>query len=215
MPDLSFRVDGAEPEPYAVAPTLMFKLGVANADPAETIHTVNLRCQIQIEVTKRRYSDAEQGQLVDLFGEPARWGETLRTMLWTHTNAVVPQFNGSATVDLPVPCSYDFNVAATKYFAGLETGEVPLCLQFSGTVFYASRIGALQIAQIPWTKEAQFRMPVDVWREMMEVYYPNTAWLSLRRDVFDRLHRYKMRHAIPTWEQTVERLLARDEEEPS
>ena len=47
-------------------------------------------------------------------------------------------------------------------------------------------------------KEAKFRLPQKVWRELIDSYYPNTAWLCLRRDVFDRLNQYKMRRGIPT-----------------
>lgn len=211
MPDLNFQVYEAEAESYAASPLLNFKLGVANADIEEPIHTVSLRCQIQIEAARRHYSAEEQAQMLDLFGEPSRWSQTLRTMLWTHTGVTVPPFAGSVVVDLPAPCTFDFNVAATKYFAGLETGEIPLILQFSGTIFYAAHDGALQIAQIPWSKEARYRLPVKVWQDMMDIHYPNGAWLRLRRDVFDRLYQYKMRHAIPTWEQAIESLLSSEE----
>ena len=207
MPDLSFEILDAAAQPYAAAPQLNFRLGITNAVTDEPVHTLALRCQIQIESTRRRYDAEEQKRLLDLFGEPARWAQTLRTMLWTHTSAIVTPFIGNTVVDLPVPCSFDFNLAATKYFAGLENGEVPLCLQFSGTVFYANPSGMLQVAQISWEKEARYRMPVQLWREMMEIYYPNTVWLCLRRDVFDRLHEYKMRSGIPTWEQVLERIV--------
>ncbi len=185
----------------------MFKLRVTNADAEEPINTIALRCQIQIETTRRRYNEREQERLLDLFGEPERWGQTLRTMLWTHTSVVVKPFQGSTLVELPVPCTFDFNVAATKYFAGLEAGEVPLCLLLSGTVFYEAADGALQVSQISWDKEAKYQLPVSVWQKMMDFYYPNSAWLSLRRDVFDRLYQYKMRRGIPTWEQALESLL--------
>jgi hypothetical protein len=215
MPDLSFRVSSAEPQPFAASPALIFRLEIANADPSETIHTVALRCQIQIEAARRRYDGAEQERLLDLFGEPARWKETLRTMLWTHTSAVVPPFVGGTVAELPVPCTFDFNVAATKFFAGLDDGDVPLCLQFSGTVFYGGESGALQVTQIPWSNEARYALPVRIWRDMMEHYYPNSAWLCLRRDVFDRLYRYKRQRGIPTWEQALERLLGPEEDTSS
>ncbi|MBC7929295.1 MAG: hypothetical protein H7Z38_01910 [Rubrivivax sp.] len=207
MPDLSFQVEGVEVVPYAASPLLAFKLRVANADAEEAIQTIALRCQIQIETTKRHYNAEEQASLLDLFGEPERWGQTLRAMLWTHAGVIVTQFNGNTLVELHVPCTFDFNVAATKYFAGLKGGEVPLNLMFSGTVFYEAAGGALQVEQIPWDREAQYRLPVRVWNEMMDSYYPNGAWLRLRRDVFDRLHEYKMRRGIPTWEQTLDSLL--------
>ncbi len=212
MPDLNFQVEGAEVVTFAAAPLLAFKLRVVNENAAEAIHTIALRCQIQIEATRRRYNATEQKQLLDLFGEPERWGQTLRTMLWTHTSVIVPPFNGNTLVDLPVPCTFDFNVAATKYFAGLEDGEVPLSLLFSGTIFYEAFDGALQVAQISWEKEARYRLPVRVWKEMMDAYYPNSVWLSLRRDVFERFHQYKMQRGIPTWEQALESILPTDEE---
>jgi hypothetical protein len=212
VPDLSFAVENAEVVRFAAAPLLAFRLRVTNADPLEAIHTVALRCQIQIEVARRRYAVAEQERLRDLFGEPERWSQTLRPLLWTHASVVVPQFTGSVTAVLPVACTFDFNVAATKYFDGLANGEVPLSLMFSGTVFYGGENGALQVAPISWDKETRFRLPVAVWKEMMDLHYPNSAWLCLRRDVFARLYQYKVRRGIPTWEDALENLLAPCEE---
>jgi hypothetical protein len=212
MPDLSITVEKAEVVLFAASPTLAFKLRVVNAHPAEMIHTVVLRCQIQIEVTRRRYSAQEQERLRDLFGEPERWGQTLRNLLWTNTSAVVPQFTGAAATDLHVPCTFDFSVATTKYFNGLTDGEIPVFLMFSGTVFYADPDGALRVAPISWDKETKFRLPLKVWKDMMDAYYPNSAWLCLRRDIFDQLYQYKVRHGIPTWEQAIERILAQTEE---
>ncbi len=210
MPDLSFHTEGVEVVHFSASPLLALKLRITNADPEETIHTVVLRCQIQIEVTRRHYTPEDQARLKDLFGEPERWSQTLRSLLWTHASVVVPSFRGDTLVDLPVPCTFDFNVGATKYFEGVEGGEVPLNLQFSGTVFYAKPDQALQVAPISWDREAKFRLPVKIWRDMMESYYPNSAWLCLSREMFDRLYQYKVRHGIPTWEQTIERVLPLD-----
>lgn len=213
MPDLNFQVEGVQVVANAATPLLAFKLRLSAANPEQVIHTVALRCQIQLEVTRRKYSAEDQERLLDLFGEPSRWGQTLRSLLWTHANLVVPKFTGSTLVDLPVPCSFDFNVAATKYFEGLAEGDVPVCLQFSGTVFYAGPEGNLQVAPISWDKEARFKLPIRIWREMMETYYPNSAWLSLRKDVFDQLYQYKVTHGIPTWEEVLERIIPQSEGE--
>ena len=212
MPDLDFRVESAAAVPFAATPMLGFRIAVANAKAAEPVYSVSLRCQIQIEVTRRRYTSEDQERLRDLFGEPDRWGQTLRSMLWTNAVATVPAFNGATTVELQVPCTFDFNVAATKYFHGIETGEIPLCFLFSGTVFYDSGEGVPQVAPISWSKETRFRLPVETWRKMMETYYPNSAWLCLRRDVFERLYQYKVRHGIATWEGAIERILLECEE---
>jgi hypothetical protein len=211
MPDLSFKVEGAEVAKFSASPQLAFKLRITNADPAETVHSVALRCQIQIEVTRRRYDAEEQENLRDLFGEPDRWSQTLRNLLWTHVNVNVPPFKGETVVELPVPCTFDFNVGATKYFHGLGDGEVHLCLMFSGTIFYAAEGEHLQVSPISWEKDASFKLPVKVWREMMDSYYPNSAWLCLRRDLFERLYEYKVRHGILTWEQALENMLQAEE----
>jgi hypothetical protein len=212
MPDLRFEIEGASTVPFAAVPTLAFKLKVTNARQDEAIHTVALRCQIQIEASRRRYTKQEQERLLDLFGEPDRWSQTLRSMLWTHVNLVVPSFAGNTTtVDLPVPCTFDFNVASTKYFEGLEGGDIPLVFLFSGTVFYALPDGTLQVAPISWEQEAKFKLPQQEWSEMMRAYYPNNVWLALRRDVFERLYRYKMENGIPSWEEALENMLPVEE----
>ena len=207
MPDLRFSVEGAGVVMFSASPLLGLRLCVTNRVAEETIHTVVLRCQIQIETTRRKYAPEEQEKLRDLFGEPERWSQTLRSLLWTHASVVIPAFQGAAEVELPVPCTFDFNVAATKYFEGLATGEVPLVLLFSGTVFYAGPEEALRVAPISWDQEARFKLPVKTWRDMMDSYYPNSVWLNLRRDVFDRLNQFKMEQGIPTWEQALERIL--------
>jgi len=211
MPDLSFKIEEAIVVEFAVAPTLALKLRIDNAIAGETIHTVALRCQIQIDVTRRRYSEEEQSSMRDLFGEPDRWSRTLRSLLWTHASIVVPSFKDSTVADLPIPCTFDFNVATTKYFGGLTDGEIPLHMMFSGTVFYANSDDVLQVAPISWDLEARFKLPVRIWRDMMDSYYPNSVWLSLRRDVFDRLYQYKTQHGIPTWEQALEKVLPVEE----
>jgi len=212
MPDLDFRVESVAPVPYAAAPMLSFKLRVTNKNREEVIHSMALRAQIQIEVSRRHYSAAEQARLGDLFGEPARWGRTLKTMLWTHIAVSVPAFQGETTVEVPVPCTFDFNVAATKYFHGLDEGDLPLNVLFSGTLFYRGEQEELLVAPISWEKEAKFRLPVKTWKQMIDEYYPNTAWLCLRRDAFERLYEYKVRNGIPTWEQAIERLFQNADE---
>jgi hypothetical protein len=213
MPHLSFQIDGAEPDLFAAVPMLLFHVRIGNSIADEPIQNIALRCQIRIESTRRRYTASEQAKLVDLFGEPERWSSTLGSMLWTHTTAVVPSFENQIIIDLPAPCTFDFNVAATKYFAGLDDGEIPLELQFSGTLFYHGKDHNLKIAQIPWDQDVRFRLPVDCWRQMMAHYYPNGAWLRLRRDVFDRLMEYKSANGIAHWEVVFDRLLAASNDE--
>jgi hypothetical protein len=210
VPELRFSIEGAGPVTYAVTPLLNLKLRITNREPTEEIQNVLLQCQIQIETVRRQYSPDEKSKLFELYGEPERWGQTLKTMLWTHASLTVPPFTGGTLADLPVPCTFDFNVATTKYFDALSDGEIPLCVLFSGTVFYRDSTGSLQIEQISWENEATYRLPVSVWKEMMAHYYPNSVWMSIRKDVFDRLYVYKIRRSIPSWEQAFESLLPAD-----
>ena len=212
MPELNFKIEGAHAVPYGASPLIAFDLQVANSGPEEAIHTVVLRAQIQIEVTRRHYTPEEQSKLLDLFGEPSRWGQTLKNLLWTNAIVIVPGFEKQTIVELQVPCTFDFNVAATKYFHGLSEGDLPLNFLFSGTVFYADSNQQLQVAPISWEKEAKFKLPLKTWKDLIDHYYPNTAWLNLRRDVFDRLYQYKVRNGITSWEHVIERVLAGTEE---
>jgi Family of unknown function (DUF6084) len=212
MPDLDFEVEGAEVLEFAAVPSLLFKLRIENLEE-EPVRSVALNTQIRIAATQRPYERAEQERLLELFGEPSRWKDTLRSLLWTHTVLQVPPFSGSTVADMPVPCTYDLEVVAAKYFYALEAGEVPLEFLFSGTVFYAGEGGRLQVERISWEKEAEFRLPVRLWKEMIEHYFPNSAWIRLRRDAFDRLYDYKIRKGLPTWEAAVEALLRASEQE--
>jgi Family of unknown function (DUF6084) len=213
MPDLSFEIISAEVEAYSVLPTLIFKMRIANADEAERIQNINLKSQIMLTVTRRSYNTGEKAKLQELFGAPERWGETLRTFLWTHVTTVVPAFSGSTTVDLPVSCTYDFEVVSAKYFSALEDGVVPLTFLFSGTIFYKDEAGNLQIGQVSWSKEAAYRLPVALWKEVMDTHFPNSAWIRLPKDVFDQLYQYKIAHGLITWEDALVRLLRASGEE--
>jgi hypothetical protein len=208
MPELHFQIEGAEAVPHAAAPLIALKLRITNLPTTETIHAITLRCQVQIEPAKRRYLPNEQEKLLDLFGTPERWARTVKPLLWMNTSVAVPRFTGELLVDLELPCTFDFNVATTKYFHALDAGDIPVTIMFSGTLFYIGPDGALQISQVPWDREASYRLPVSVWKEMMEMHHPNSAWLCLRRDSFEQLYNYKVRHGLPTWEQAIAKALA-------
>jgi hypothetical protein len=211
VPNLEFKLEGAEVADFAAIPSLVFKLRIENLED-EPVRSVALNTQIRIAATGRHYEAAEQERLLELFGEPSRWKDTLRSLLWTHTVLQVPRFSGSTVVDMPVACTYDLEVVAAKYFYALQDGEVPLEFLFSGTIFYAGEDGRLQTTRISWEKEAEFRLPVRLWKEMMDQYFPNSAWVRLRKDVFDQLYDYKVRKGLPTWEATVEALLRASEQ---
>jgi len=211
--DLTFRVVDARPERHAAVPTLLFRLQVDEAS-GDAIESIALRCQIRIEPNRRRYSKEEEERLLELFGETPRWGDTLKPFLWTHVSLVMRGFQGSTEADLPVPCSYDFDVAAAKYLHALDDGEIPTLLLFSGTVFARGKDGLFAVTQVPWEKEASYRLPVRVWRELMDLYFPNGGWLRLHRDTLDALLKFKARRALPTFDRALEALLQEAGESP-
>ncbi len=211
MAELTFACLGARAEQYTVAPTLAFTIRIAETTGIP-VHAIALRVQIRIQPHARQYSDAEAERLTDLFGERSRWGDTLKAIQFTAVTAMVPGFTGSVDIDLPVPCTYDLEVACGRYFNALDDGEVPLLLLYSGTVF-ARQGDRFAVDQVPWSEETAYRLPVAVWREMVDRYFPDSGWLKLRRDTIDALATYKSRRALPTWDATLDALLASAEEE--
>lgn len=212
MPDLNFQITGVGGATRGATPLLRFELAISNTPAEEVIRSVMLQVQIKMECAKRSYTEDEKAKLSDLFGSPERWGQTLRSRLWTHAHVSVTPFRGRTVAMLPVPCSFDLNLAATKFFYALDGGHVPLLFLFSGTVFYAAPDAALQVQQISWNKECAYEMPVQVWKDIMDAHYPNMAFLYLDREVFDRLYAYKRRHSLPTWDEAIDRLLPDDPE---
>ncbi|HYZ71255.1 MAG TPA: DUF6084 family protein [Thermoleophilaceae bacterium] len=206
-PQLEFSVESAHAVPYAAVPTLGFALRIERPDGGE-VRSVALNAQLRIAAAGRSYSSAEQERLFELFGRPQQFAKTVRSLLWANASANVPGFRGSTVHELTIPCTYDFEVAAAKYLEALEGGEVPLELLFSGGIFYPEPGGRLQVASISWDREAEYRLPVAVWREAMREHFGDSPWLRLGRASFERLHAYKARGAFASWDDAVDALLA-------
>ena len=211
MPDLNFSIVDARAERHAAQPSLTFRIRIQNAS-GMAVHAVLLRVQLQIQPRRRAYAAVEQERLADLFGDPARWRETVRPLLWMNTSLVSPPFQIEIELDLTIPCTYDLEVASAKYLEALDGGEVSLLFLFSGTIFVKAENG-FRVEQIPWEKEAAFRLPVATWREVMEAYFPDAGWIRLRRSSLDALRRIKAREALFTWDDVIEHL-AKAEREP-
>jgi len=204
--ELAFDCTGARADKYALVPSMYFALRISETS-GERVEAIALRCQIRIEPARRRYSAAEAERLNDLFGDTQRWADTLRPVQFTNVSIMVPGFTGSTDVDLPVPLSYDMEIGSTRYFAALDDGEVPLLLLFSGTVFTIVD-GRMSVTQVPWSKEASYRLPVGTWREAIDAHFPNAAWIRLSTATFDELQAVKTAWGLPTWEATVQALLS-------
>jgi hypothetical protein len=206
MAELAFDCVGARTDKYAVSPSMSLVLRIAETS-GQKVEAIALRCQIRIEPVRRRYTDAEAERLNDLFGEKQRWSDTLKPLQFALLSVMVPSFTGSTQIDLPVPFSYDLEIASTRYFSALDAGEIPLLMLFSGTIF-GTVDGRLQVQQVPWSKEATFRLPVSVWRASVDAHFPNSAWIRMSRQTLDELIRFKNGKALPSWDATLTALLA-------
>ena len=206
MADLIFGCTGVTADKYAATPSLTFQLAITERSGVK-VHAIALRCQIRIEPHRRRYSAAEAERLHDLFGDPSRWAETVKPIQLAAVSVMVPGFTAVTEVDLPVPCTYDLEVSSARYLHGLDDGTIPLILLFSGTVFVATEAG-FSVELVPWSAEATYRMPVATWRELVDAHFPGRAWLPCGRDTLDALSAFKARHALPTWDATLNALLA-------
>lgn len=205
MPELSFAIEAAKTVKHAASPELALTIAIRDR-AAHAIQSVLLTSQVWIEAKDRVYSKEEKQQLAELFGDEARWDRSVHRMMWARTSVVVSAFESHTSIDMPLPCPWDFETSISKYLFFLTGGSIPLTLQFSGSVFF-TREDALQIAPIPWTSEARFALPAAIYRETLDHYYPNRMPLALRRDVFERLQRYKTMTESPSLEAALEKLL--------
>ena len=206
-PDPEFAVVDARTVRHAAAPMIMLDLRVREHSGRD-VYMIALTIQLMIEPARRSYDDATRERLVELFGAPERWAVTTRSLVWAQLDVLVPAFTGSTTVSVPISCSYDLELAAAKYLHSLPGGEVPLALHFNGTIYYPGDHGALQMVLVPWNKSTDYRMPVSVWRETVEHYYPNTGWVALRSQTLEALAREKRNRGLPTLDECVRELLA-------
>ncbi|WP_053724862.1 DUF6084 family protein [Streptomyces sp. WM6378] len=204
MTEFSFTCVGVRADPYAAGPTLVFRLRVTASERAR-VHALALRCQIRVEPVRRGYDDEEAAGLADLFGERSRWGGTMQPVQFAQVSVMVPSFTGETETDLVVPCTYDMDIAASRYFDALTGGEVPLLMLFSGTAFTGA--GGFQVEPVPWDREASCRMPVAVWREMIHQHFPGCGWIRLPSETMGALLAFRSRASLPSWEATVHALL--------
>jgi Family of unknown function (DUF6084) len=205
-PAPEFAILGVEPVRYAAAPTLMFVAHVTEATGRD-VYTIALTTQIMIAPARRSYDDETREQLVELFGPPERWAATTTNFIWLETDLLVPAFTGATSFRVPIACTYDLELAAVKYFYSVPDGEVPLQFNFTGTIFYRGPGGAMQIAKVPWDCAAEFRMPVEVWKEMVAHYYPHSGWARLHADTLAALSQRRAERGLPSLDATVAALL--------
>jgi uncharacterized protein DUF6084 len=205
-PEPEFQVLGATPRRHAASPALEFDVNVSEQS-GRPVYAIALTAQVMIEAARRRYDEETHERLVELFGPAERWGATTRSLVWHQAETLVPGFTGATTFRLAVPCSYDMELVAVKYFYSLPDGEVPLAFNFNGTIYYRGDDGRLQMSLVPWSCTTGFRLPVSTWRGLIDHYYPERAWVGLHTDTYDALRQEKVRRGLPTLDAAVAALL--------
>jgi Family of unknown function (DUF6084) len=205
-PEPEFEVTSAAHLAFAAAPTMVFS-AVASEPDGHEIQSLALSVQVMIDPAKRGYDPETRARLEELFGPPARWAPSTQGLPWGQVAVVVPGFRAQTTFGIQLPCTFDLEVAATKYFYALEAGEVSLTFHFNGQVFYRGAGGALQVTPVPWSRTARFSMPVAAWRAMIDEHYPGWGWIRLQRDTLAALNAYRAEHGLPTFEACIEELM--------
>jgi hypothetical protein len=206
VPEPEFAVIGARSVKYAAAPMFTIDLQVSESS-GRPVYMIALSIQLMIEPARRRYDDETRERLLELFGPPERWAVTTRSVVWSQVDVLVPAFTGSTTVSVPIACNYDLELAATKYLHALPDGEAPAAMHFNGTIYYPGDDGGLQMVLVPWTKSIDFRLPISVWRETVDHYYPNTGWVALRTETLEGLQRAKLDRGLATLDAAVAALI--------
>jgi hypothetical protein len=206
IPELDFGVEGASTQDPGALPTILFELRIESLG-GHPVRSVLLDTQVQIAARRRRYEAADQERLADIFGAPESWGTNLRTLPWVRTTSVVPPFEASTSIELPLTCSYDLDVIANRYFGGLSGGAVPLEFLFSGTVLYTDAGGALQASRVSWEKEASFELPVSLWQQTLERHFPGTAWIRVSQETHRHLEAERARRGEADLEGTLAYLI--------
>ena len=202
MTQLQFAITGAAPKPRAASPAISFGLSIASN---ERIEALVLRAEVRIEPQWREYTGREKPLLNDLFGTPERWGQTLRTFSWADVPVMVTAFDEQTQATIDVPCTYDFDVAATRFLHAVNEGEIPLRFFFSGAIFTYGGNG-LSTERVAWSSEASYRMPEQVWRDALHAVYGDDALIRVSAQTLERLHALRSLSGAVSWDDLFARL---------
>jgi len=205
IPEPEFAIVRAGHLAFAAAPTMVFSV-TATEPGGVQIQSMALQVQVMIEPARRGYDEATRHRLAELFGPPSNWAPSTQGLSWARVAAAVPAFEGDTIFALELPCTYDLEVAAAKYFYALEDGVVPLSFHFYGTLFYRGSDGRLQMTPVPWSSSAEFGMPIAAWRAMIDEHYPGGGWIRLGAETLAALNARRAQRGL-TFDNCLRELL--------
>jgi Family of unknown function (DUF6084) len=206
IPEPEFTIMSAAHLAYSATPTMVFAASVSDASERE-IQSIALSVQVMIDPARRGYDADTRERLAELFGPPTSWAPSTQGLAWARVSTVVPEFTGSAAFALELPCTYDLEVAAAKYFYALEDGAAPLSFHFNGTIFYRTGGGQLQMTPVPWSASAQFAMPISAWKAMIAEHYPGGGWIRMSHETLAALNARRSARGLPSFDACVQELL--------
>ena len=206
LQDPVFSVLGVDAVEHALTPRLRFQLHVSDPE-GRAIYAIALQTQIQVDPARRSYDAATRERLVELFGAPERWGATTHSFNWERVDTLVPSFTGATSFELEVACTYDLEIAASKYFYSLRDGHVPLSFHFTGMVLYRDAGEQLRVTGVPWSCSATWAMPVQAWKDAITAVYPGGGWVRHSTDTLDAQQRVKGREGHHSFDATIADLL--------
>jgi hypothetical protein len=208
-PAPEFAIVGAAHVPFAASPTMLFE-AIATEPTGAAIQSIALTAQVMIEPARRGYDAETRERLSELFGPPASWAPSTSGLPWARVAAAVPGFTGETRFSLEVPCTYDLEVAAAKYFYAVPDGDVPLTFHFNGNVFFYDN-ARLQVMPISWTTSSQYRMPLQAWRVMIAEHYPGGGWIRVSDVTLRSLHERRAQRGLTSLDACVAELLERSD----
>jgi hypothetical protein len=206
IPAPALEITGAAHVPFSAAPTMRFD-ALAREPDAIAVQSIALTVQVMIDPARRGYDPETRARLAELFGAPERWAPSTSGLAWARVSVTVPAFSGEAGFGIEVPCTYDLEVAAAKYFYALRDGAVPLSFHFNGNVFYRDGDGRLQMTPISWSTTARYAMEIAAWRAMIADHYPGGGWVRVGDDTLERLQAMRARRGLATVDGLLRELL--------
>lgn len=209
VPAPEFAVTGAAHLPFAATPTMRFQGAVTEPEGVE-VQSIALTAQVMIDPARRGYDPKTRERLAELFGPPASWAPSTSGLAWARVAATVPGFTGSAAFAIEVPCTYDLEVAAAKYFYAVCEGLIPLSFHFNGNVFYRGERGQMMIVPVSWSSTAQFSMPIATWRAMIAEHYPGGGWIRVDDETLAALNDRRGARGLSSFDACVRELLELD-----
>jgi hypothetical protein len=205
-PEPSFEITGAAHIPFTAAPTMLFSATVT--DPSGfAVQSIALTIQVMIDPAKRGYDDETRVRLQELFGPPASWAPATSGLAWARVATTVPGFQGATSFGIEVPCTYDLEVAAAKYFYSVSDGEIPLSFHFNGNIFFYGASERLQVMPVSWTCSAQYKLPISVWRAMIAEHFPGGGWIRVSDETLRRLNDRRGQRGLASFDAAIEELL--------